>query len=73
MFGRKRSGQGPGGGRGSGGGGRGGGLGRKGGPPAAGPEGECVCPQCGYREPHQRGIPCTERKCPKCDVPLARA
>ena len=28
----------------------------------------CVCPKCGYSEPHVRGIPCTEKNCPKCDT-----
>ncbi|MBN1617725.1 hypothetical protein JW887_00075 [Candidatus Dojkabacteria bacterium] len=26
----------------------------------------CTCPKCGYKEAHTRGIPCTEKKCPKC-------
>jgi len=27
----------------------------------------CTCPKCGYQMPHaQRGIPCTQIKCPKC-------
>jgi len=72
MFGRKRSGQGPGNGSGSGGQGKGGGRGRMGGPLSAGPDGECVCPQCGHREPHQRGVPCTERKCPSCGIAMIR-
>ena len=49
-----------------------GGRGRMGGPFGAGPGGSCVCPQCGYREPHKRGVPCIERKCPKCGVTLVR-
>ena len=32
----------------------------------------CVCPQCAHREPHERGVPCYERKCPKCGIPLMR-
>ncbi len=61
-------GQGMGGRRGQGTGGRG----RKGGV-AAGPEGVCVCPQCGHSEPHERGVPCTQIKCPKCGTTMGRA
>ena len=38
----------------------------------AGPEGECVCPKCGYRMPHRRGIPCYQEKCPKCGSAMTR-
>ncbi|MBN1569802.1 MAG: hypothetical protein JXA73_18295 [Acidobacteria bacterium] len=69
-----------GGGRGMGSGGRGGqgqgqgggGRGRMGGPVAGGPTGSCVCPQCGSTEPHQRGVPCSERQCPKCGAFMTR-
>jgi len=27
---------------------------------------ECVCPECGEKVPHTRGIPCIQTKCPKC-------
>ncbi|MCK4613207.1 MAG: hypothetical protein KAU14_00265 [Thermoplasmata archaeon] len=54
------------GGRGRGGGGRGGGFG-------LGPEGECYCPNCQYRGPHQLGIPCYNMKCPKCGALMVRA
>lgn len=47
-------------------------AGRMGGPKAAGPTGYCICPQCGQKEPHQRGVPCVERKCPKCGITMAR-
>ncbi len=51
----------------SGGGrGRGGDFGR-------GPGGECICPNCGYREPHQVGVPCYTRSCPKCGALMVRA
>ncbi len=59
-----------GGGRGAGaGGGRGG---RMGGPAAAGPDGACVCPSCGHRMAHQRGVPCTQMTCPKCGARMIR-
>jgi predicted Fe-Mo cluster-binding NifX family protein len=68
---------GQGGGSGAGGGGRGRGRGgrgqgRVGGPPAAGPGGYCVCPKCGEKQPHERGIPCVDRKCPKCGTGMTR-
>lgn len=37
---------------------------------AAGPLGSdvCTCTKCGHQEPHnQRGVPCTQLKCPKCE------
>lgn len=30
----------------------------------------CTCSKCGYQEPHNRGIPCVERKCPKCGAKM---
>lgn len=51
------------------------GRGRMGGgrPAWAGPGGECVCPACGHREVHERGIPCSEKACPKCSARMTRA
>lgn len=46
--------------------------GRMGGRKAAGPDGYCVCPQCGQREPHQMGAPCVERTCPQCGTAMTR-
>jgi hypothetical protein len=56
--------------------GRGGGGGRgrmKGNRPGAGPSGECVCPACGTKVAHQRGVPCYDIKCPKCGAKMTRA
>jgi len=39
---------------------------------AAGPVGNCICPKCGYKEAHQVGIPCYQKKCPKCGSPMIR-
>ena len=60
-----------------GGGGFGPGSGGKGrgrmGEYAAGPGGECVCPKCNKRAPHQRGVPCNTIVCPDCGIPMTRA
>lgn len=37
-----------------------------------GPGGYCLCLKCGYKTPHERGIPCSELKCPKCKISLIR-
>ena len=29
-----------------------------------------VCPNCGYKEPHVRGVPCYTKVCPKCETRL---
>jgi uncharacterized protein len=39
---------------------------------AAGPSGNCVCPKCGYKETHQIGVPCYQKKCPKCGSLMTR-
>ena len=57
---------------------RGGGSGRgragqrKGGLTTRGPNGDCVCPQCGQRTPHSPGQPCGQTKCPKCGTTMTR-
>jgi predicted Fe-Mo cluster-binding NifX family protein len=48
------------------------GLGRRGGFLSAGPGGFCLCPQCGHREAHARGIPCTQRTCSRCGALMSR-
>ncbi len=35
-------------------------------------QGVCYCPKCGKEAAHQRGIPCTEVRCPQCDQPMLR-
>jgi len=37
-----------------------------------GPGGDCRCTNCGYIEPHQLGVPCHDKKCPKCGSPMLR-
>lgn len=33
----------------------------------------CECPKCGHREPHDRGMPCFQKQCPKCGSNMIRA
>jgi hypothetical protein len=49
-------------------GGRGGGT-----KPGSGPGGECVCPSCGHKVPHQAGQRCLDIECPKCGTRMVRA
>ncbi len=37
-----------------------------------GPGGNCVCPSCGYKEPHTPGTPCYQKQCPKCGARMVR-
>jgi hypothetical protein len=70
-MGQRGSGGGGGSGRGQGGG-RGQGRGRMGGSQAAGPDGNCVCPNCGEKVKHVAGKPCYNQKCPKCGTQMLR-
>ncbi len=37
-----------------------------------GQAGYCICPKCGYKQPHRRGTPCQEERCPKCNGKMLR-
>ncbi len=37
-----------------------------------GPQGQCVCPQCGHRATHHPGTPCSGVLCPKCGARMTR-
>lgn len=79
-MGRGGGGLGRGGGRGAGsgrGGGRGQGRGMQSGNPGMTPvainaNDTCVCSQCGFSQPHERGVPCSEIKCPECGAAMVR-
>ena len=34
--------------------------------------GECICPKCETRVPHQNGVPCQEVHCPSCGAKMLR-
>lgn len=38
-----------------------------------GPEGICKCPECGYKQQHIKGQPCSNTKCPKCNNLMVRS
>ena len=50
--------------------GRGAGMGR--GMGFGGPAISCVCTKCSYEEPKARGVPCAEKRCPKCGAQMVR-
>ncbi len=39
---------------------------------AGGPGGFCVCPKCGSKVEHKRGIPCSQVRCPECSISMTR-
>lgn len=50
-----------------------GGMGkRQGNRKGAGPSGNCICPKCGTKIAHQRGVPCYQTKCPQCETQMVR-
>jgi len=38
----------------------------------AGPSGNCVCPKCGAKIPHEAAVPCSSVRCPKCNGLMIR-
>jgi hypothetical protein len=40
--------------------------------PGAGPGGNCICPACGRKVPHQPGTPCSDMSCPGCGAKMKR-
>ena len=58
--------------RGDGTGPMGGGGGRRRGNAFAGPRGNCVCPACGRKLPHDQGQPCSQMTCPDCGKRMVR-
>ena len=34
--------------------------------------GNCVCPGCGKKIPHQRSVPCNQISCPNCGMKMIK-
>jgi hypothetical protein len=49
-----------------------GGSGRRQGGRGLGPQGNCLCPNCGEKAPHSAGTPCKSTKCPNCGAFMIR-
>jgi hypothetical protein len=39
---------------------------------AYGPGGYCICAKCGEKIPRQKGVKCTNMRCPNCGKPMIR-
>jgi len=37
-----------------------------------GADGNCICPKCGHRIAHARGVPCQDERCPECGAKMLR-
>ena len=37
-----------------------------------GPEGTCICPECGHEVLHKPGVSCNEVECDKCGASMVR-
>ena len=40
--------------------------------PGSGPDGNCVCPSCGYKEKHTANEPCNKITCVKCGARMTK-
>ena len=38
----------------------------------SGPDGDCICPNCGQKISHQTGQRCLDLNCPKCGTKMMR-
>lgn len=40
--------------------------------PGSGPNGNCICPNCGYKTKHIVAEPCNKSTCPKCGARMTK-